>query len=109
MQDGATFIGEDHGACERIERLGHSCALDSADVQHVADYHRTAHMRQQQSAKLDFALGDNALPLVSGNGEAGKTGRGVDQEERHDVDQALRLQALLKISGGLQVGLRDMA
>ena len=66
-------------------------------------------MRQQQSAKLDFTLGDKALPLMPGNGEAGEAGRGVDQEKRHDVDQALRLQPLLKISGGLQVGLRDMA
>ncbi|WP_189644323.1 hypothetical protein [Mesorhizobium sp. M9A.F.Ca.ET.002.03.1.2] len=66
-------------------------------------------MRQQKSAQLDLALGDDALPLMAGNGEAGKAGGGVDQEKRHDVDQALRLQALLKVSGGLQIALRDMA
>jgi hypothetical protein len=46
MKDGAMFVGQQDGAPKCIEGLGHAHALDGADIEHVADCHCPAQVRQ---------------------------------------------------------------
>jgi hypothetical protein len=45
MENGAVFVGQHDSTAERIEGFGHPCTLDGADIEHVADHHRTPQMR----------------------------------------------------------------
>ena len=58
MQDSAARIRQQYAASERVEGVRHSRLPDRARVEHVADRHGAADMRQQQTAKLDLVLGD---------------------------------------------------
>jgi hypothetical protein len=46
MQDGAVFVGQHDGTSERIESFGHARTLDGADIEHLADRHCAAQVRQ---------------------------------------------------------------
>ncbi len=80
MQDSAVFVGQYDGTAERIEGFSHPRALDGADIEHLADRHRAPQMRQQQLAKLDLTLGDEALPFVPADTDASVMHWRVHQE-----------------------------
>jgi hypothetical protein len=109
VQDGRIRVGEHHPAAQGVERLGHACALDGADVQHVVDRERTANVRQQQAAELDLPVGDDARLRVAAEREPREARRGVHREVLHDVDDAERLQDLPIVAGRLHLGRRHVA
>jgi hypothetical protein len=81
---------------ERIEGFGHPRALDGSDIKQLADRHSSPEMRQQQLAKLDLAVRDEALSFGPAETEGRKMHWLVHQEEHHEVDHAGRLLPLLK-------------
>jgi len=103
MQNGGMLVGQHHAAAECIERLFHPRPLDGRRVQHVADGHRAAKMRQQQLPELDLTLGDDAEALVPAHGKAGEARRSAYEEELQCVHKAMWLPALLTVWRCLQI------
>jgi hypothetical protein len=97
VKDGAVFVSQQHSTAESIEGFGHPRALDRTDIEHFADRHRPAQMRQQQLSKLNLVLRDDALPFVPTAAEAGQMYWRALQEEHHPVHHPERLCPLVKM------------
>jgi hypothetical protein len=52
VNDAAGLVDDEHGGCQRIERVGECCGFDLMTVDDIADQKRAADMRDDEAPSV---------------------------------------------------------
>jgi hypothetical protein len=90
VNDTAGVVDDEHGGCQRVERVSECCGLDLMTVDDVADQKRAADVRDDEAEPLPKFVIREAIGDVTHHRENGTTGRRFLNVGKNDVDETLR-------------------